>query len=84
MCAEKKNDVCKRERLVLIPTLPSKEKGSQGACPLLNRDLRCEEVSVEPYAAQGQSRGMHRDPGGRTVGDLQCWVGVGGWGSMGE
>lgn len=54
----------KRKRLVLIPMLLSKENGSQGACPLLNRDCRSEEVNLRPYVAQGQSQGMHRDPGG--------------------
>lgn len=50
---EQNKDICKRETSFLIPLLPSKENGSQGARPLLNRDHRCKEVNWGPYTAQG-------------------------------
>lgn len=57
VCDGKNKGSCKRENLFLIPLLPSKNSGSQGICPLLNRNCRLEDVNQGPYIAQDQGRG---------------------------
>lgn len=77
VCDGKNKDSCKRENLFLIPLLPSKNSGSQGVCPLLNRDCRLEDVNQGSYIAQDQEGGAQRSRR-QNIEDLQC-----GGGSMG-